>query len=376
MPRMSQQRSFSSRSAVEMGPQQKVSLVGGGGGGVFLQDDMRMGGGQQSYQQVMMRSMSRPDPETLSLRSLRLHNMPPQASHMANWMAQAQIQNQEGSEGSLVSDRDATFQRQASYALSNGYTQVRQSAGSISAPTTMRRSLSGTLTRGGGVLVGGGGGEMETVQHYQSFKGPAHRTISRIANRNRMSMGSSVSGGSTLQHQASMVGYGGAMNMSSSSQGFIHQQPSISRAMSVRSLHSVGKGVDVLDGPMGSLGNLSGFSNMDMSTAIHYLSTEDTDLQVQGAAYVQHECYHNNDSKNMVRQMKGIPLLVQLFNSENQEVQRYATGAMRNIIYENMDNKAALIEAGGIPLLISALKEPDDELRKNITGTPAERPGS
>ncbi len=66
--------------------------------------------------------------------------------------------------------------------------------------------------------------------------------------------------------------------------------------------------------------------------------------------------------------MKGIPLLVQLFNSESQEVQRYATGATRNLIYQNMENKVALIECGGIPGLIEALKEDDDELRKNITG--------
>ncbi|KAL0154813.1 hypothetical protein M9458_049076, partial [Cirrhinus mrigala] len=68
-----------------------------------------------------------------------------------------------------------------------------------------------------------------------------------------------------------------------------------------------------------------------------------------------------------VKQLKGIPLLVQLFTNGNQEVQRYATGATRNLIYENMENKVALIEAGGIPKLIEALKEEDDELRKNIT---------
>lgn len=66
--------------------------------------------------------------------------------------------------------------------------------------------------------------------------------------------------------------------------------------------------------------------------------------------------------------MKGIPLLVNLFNSESEEVQRYATGAARNLIYENMPNKVALIEAGGIPQLSAALRQPDDELRKNITG--------
>lgn len=69
-----------------------------------------------------------------------------------------------------------------------------------------------------------------------------------------------------------------------------------------------------------------------------------------------------------VRNLKGIPALVQLFSSENQEVQRYATGATRNLIYESMNNKTVLIESGGISKLIGALRESDDELRKNITG--------
>ncbi|MBN3305605.1 PKP3 protein, partial [Amia calva] len=142
---------------------------------------------------------------------------------------------------------------------------------------------------------------------------------------------------------------------------------SIPRAMSVKSLHSVGRGMDVFDGEMDMMGMNEGFTNLTMPTAISYLSQPDPEMQVLGSAFIQHECYHNNDAKNQVRLMKGIPALVKLFNSENQEVQRYTTGAMRNIIYENMDNKTGLIEAGGVPQLIQALKEPDDELRKNVT---------
>uniref|UniRef100_A0A671QTZ5 Plakophilin-3-like n=1 Tax=Sinocyclocheilus anshuiensis TaxID=1608454 RepID=A0A671QTZ5_9TELE len=113
---------------------------------------------------------------------------------------------------------------------------------------------------------------------------------------------------------------------------------------------------------------ISLLNSLDMPTAINYLDEPDQNLQMLGAAYIQHECYHNNDTKKQVNQLKGIPLLVQLFTSESQEVQRYATGATRNLIYESMDNKVALIESGGIPKLIDALKEQDDELRKNITG--------
>ncbi|KAF3854923.1 hypothetical protein F7725_022978 [Dissostichus mawsoni] len=152
--------------------------------------------------------------------------------------------------------------------------------------------------------------------------------------------------------------------------GMAQRQGTISRAQSIKSMHSVGRGMDVF-GQMemgASMGNLSGINSLDMPSAVQNLREEDHDLQVLGAAYIQHECYSDNDAKNEVRHLKGISELVKLFNSENQEVQRYATGATRNVIYENMDNKVALIEEGGIPQLVEALKEKDDELHKNITG--------
>uniref|UniRef100_A0A673WTK4 Plakophilin 3 n=1 Tax=Salmo trutta TaxID=8032 RepID=A0A673WTK4_SALTR len=322
------------------------------GGGVYRGG----GGGNMRGQQMptVIRTLSRvpgPDPET-SLRSMRLQNLPAQPSPVAAWVA-ADVSDG----GSLASDRDATFSRQQSVystvsagAYSSG-TQMRQAGGGgiggVGSMVPMRRSLSGTLAQSGG-------GEM-MQQH--SFKGPAFRTISRINNRNnRMSMGS-MSG----------VSSGSQGNMMMQQQ----RQASLPRTMSVKSMHSVGKGMDIYDGQMdmtGSMGNLSGINNLDMLTAVRYLKDDDAETQVLGAAYIQHECYNNNDAKNEVQQYKAIQELVRLFNSENLEVARYATGAMRNVIYENMDNKMSLIEEGGIPQLINALKENDDELRKNITG--------
>uniref|UniRef100_A0A671QTZ7 Plakophilin-3-like n=1 Tax=Sinocyclocheilus anshuiensis TaxID=1608454 RepID=A0A671QTZ7_9TELE len=287
---------------------------------------------------------------------------------VSSWAAQDDI------DGSLVSERDATYTQQASLQnMSNGYaanTYPRQSVYStsrvnglesgqqqVSSMTlpAIKRSLSGTLATGGG----GGGMEQEVYVRQQSFKGPAHRTISRINNR-QTSRTSNMSSGM----------YGTTGFSGSQSNLTMMQQGRLSRAGSVRSVHSVGRGKDVFDGMdmTGSMGNLSGLNSLDMPTAINYLDEPDQNLQMLGAAYIQHECYHNNDTKKQVNQLKGIPLLVQLFTSESQEVQRYATGATRNLIYESMDNKVALIESGGIPKLIDALKEQDDELRKNITG--------
>ncbi|XP_042609612.1 plakophilin-3a [Cyprinus carpio] len=377
---------YSSRSAIDFCPRTKMSYTGGGGGGgAYYQEDFvsggyqgggslggtyQSGGGQAQQQQVnkMTRSFSRigGDPETQSMHSMRVASMPRQV--VSSWAAQ------DDSDGSLVSERDATYMQQASMqGMSNGYTtntyprqsvystcrvngfeSGQQQVGSMTLPV-MKRSLSGTLATGGG----GGGMEQEVYIKQQSFKGPAHRTISRINNR-QTSRASNMS--SSMYGSAGFSGSQGNLAMM--------QQGRLSRAGSVRSMHSVGRGKDVFDGMdmTGSMGNLSGLNSLDMPTAINYLDESDQNLQMLGAAYIQHECYHNNDAKKQVNQLKGIPLLVQLFTSKNQEVQRYATGAARNLIYENMENKVALIESGGIPKLIAALKEQDDELRKNITG--------
>lgn len=147
---------------------------------------------------------------------------------------------------------------------------------------------------------------------------------------------------------------------------------------------------------------------LDMPTAVRYLSESEAALQILGAAYIQHQCYHSSSAKNQVlvifkpvtlficlcyfsaskalifclcaynhsnglsltqvRALQGIPALVELFSSDNRSVQRYATGATRNLIYENAENKVTLVDAGGVVRLVSILSEPDEELRKTITG--------
>ena len=168
-----------------------------------------------------------------------------QPNTVAAWMAR------DDSDGSVVSERNATFPKSKQHAFytSNGITQsASSSATQLRTSATlppMRRSLSGTLAQSGG-----GMGMEESVERQYSFKGPAHRTISRIAQRNnRMSMGS-TSGGSVYGGG----GGGGGFIMSSGSQNNLGR---ISRAMSTKSMQSVGKGLDVFDGQM--------TGNMDLS---------------------------------------------------------------------------------------------------------------
>ncbi|XP_041852232.1 plakophilin-3a isoform X2 [Melanotaenia boesemani] len=361
-PRVSQRTDFSCRSAApDLAQFQRMSVGGGiagGGNSGFYQEEMRMGGYQGP-----VRQQSRMEQDVISVHSLR--NLPA----VNSWIGDT------SDAGSLVSDRDATYTHQYAQSAVNGYSgQIRQGSGTLTYQAPMQRSLSGTLYRGGGMTGGG----TEIIQQQPSFKGPAHRTINRITNRNRMSIGSLS--GNQVSSSASSFGGGGdrvdkgfmVSTMSSGSQGnLMMQRPgTLSRAASIKSMHSVGKGMDVF-GQMGmglSMSNLSGFATLDMATAVQHLRNPDPDLQVLGAAYIQHQCYNENEAKNEVRNLNGIGDLVKLFNSDNQEVQRYVTGATRNLIYENMDNKKVLIEEGGIPELVRALNENDDELRKNITG--------
>ncbi|XP_029993011.1 plakophilin-3a isoform X2 [Sphaeramia orbicularis] len=357
-PRVSQRSGFTSQSVgPDLSQLQRMSIGGGGaGGGGYYREETRMGNMQGSTPR-------------------EFHCIYPLGSTLAREQYNPWTDDIDGA--SMASDREATFSRQYTQSAVNGYSSMRQGGGSMTFPAPMRRSLSGTLSRGSGGMVGG---ETEMIQHQYSFKGPAHRTISRINNRNKMSV-SSMTG--SMQRPLSSAGsiYGGdrvdrgtfiASGVSSGSQGNLMQrQGTLSRAMSMKSVQSVGRGVDIYNGQMemgASIGNLSAITGLDMPSAVQNLRDPDPNVQVIGAAYIQHECYNDADAKNEVRRCKGITELVKLFNSESQEVQRYATGATRNLIFENMDNKVALIEEGGIPQLVEALKEPDDELQKNITG--------
>ncbi|GLD58470.1 plakophilin-3-like isoform X2 [Lates japonicus] len=238
---------------------------------------------------------------------------------------------------------------------------------------TLRRSLSGILAQERGYW------QEEELPYQYTYKGPSHRTISRITSRQQhyqqQSSALDKEGWLGTGRGVPMAGDGWGtqwqqhVSKANHAMGTGQYQASLNRASSLRSLKSVGKGMDVLDGAsIHSNDPLGEMQGLDMATAVRYLSKSDTALQVLGAAYIQHQCYHSKDAKNQVRVLHGIPALVQLFTSDNQEVQHYATGATRNLIYENVDNKVALIEAGGVMRLVSILGEHDEELQKTITG--------
>ncbi|XP_012735727.3 plakophilin-3a isoform X2 [Fundulus heteroclitus] len=370
-PQSSQRTGFTSRSAApDIVQFQRMSMGGGGGGGGgggFYREDVRTGGFQGTVRQ------SRLDQDAMSVHSMR------NAPAVRSWV----MDNSDA--GSMVSEQDATFGGQYSLKSMNGFgSQMRQGGGAViyqtevQAPTVtnMQQSLSGTLSRSSTLNRGATPAVVgsEFIQQQQSFRGPAHRTLSRIANRNRMSGGSmygtqmtSSSGNLIGGDQVDKGGFIVSTLGSGSQSNLLQRQGTLSRSMSIKSMQSVGRGMDVF-GEMDMEDMPQGFFDLDMQTAVHYLRQEDLEIQSLGAAFIQHKCYSDNRSKDEVRELNAIGDLVRLFNSDSPEVSRYATGAARNLIYQNHDNKKALIDNDGIPSLIEALGQPDDELSKNVTG--------
>ncbi|XP_054901193.1 plakophilin-3-like isoform X1 [Poeciliopsis prolifica] len=360
-PRVTTRAEFSSRSAAPDFTQFQRMSVGGGGGGGFYREEMYRGGVQGSIRQ---NQMDRDDMSVHSMRNMQTANP---------WM----MDNSDA--GSLISERDGTFDHQYSQ---NGYsTQIRQGGGIITQQTGFqtqepamsfgRQSLSGTLSRGGGL----GGGGSEIIQQ-QSFRGPAHRTISRITNRNRMSVGSLS--GSRMTASAGNIGAGGdrmdggfLMSVKAGSQRNLAQQRlgGMSRSTSMRSVHSVGGGMDIYgQADFEELPHLQSINSMDMPTAVSYLREDEKSMQVLGSAYIQHKCYNDKSAKEEVNKLGAIQFLVDMLNSNDPEVRRYSSGAVRNLIFEHNDNKNNFVHHNGISEIHKALDIDDDELRKNITG--------
>lgn len=129
-----------------------------------------------------------------------------------------------------------TMQRQSSPVVNWMQTYGRSPSPSV---VHRQRHLSDTLAQDGSR----GWRESEFANQY-SFKGPSHRTISRINNRQvqqqQQQQQQRMSGSSMHWQQMSSGG--------STMMGAGHYQGTMKRAGSVHSMKSVGRGVDVCDG--------------------------------------------------------------------------------------------------------------------------------
>ncbi|XP_029025409.1 splicing regulator ARVCF isoform X2 [Betta splendens] len=94
-------------------------------------------------------------------------------------------------------------------------------------------------------------------------------------------------------------------------------------------------------------------------------------VKSNAAAYLQHLCYENDRIKHEVRQLNGVPILVELLDHPKAEVHRKACGALRNISYgKDHNNKIAIKNCEGIQALVRLLRKTCSmEVKELVTGT-------
>ncbi|XP_037120888.1 armadillo repeat protein deleted in velo-cardio-facial syndrome homolog isoform X1 [Syngnathus acus] len=94
-------------------------------------------------------------------------------------------------------------------------------------------------------------------------------------------------------------------------------------------------------------------------------------VKSNAAAYLQHLCYENDRIKQEVRQLNGVPMLVDLLDHPKPEVHRKACGALRNISYgKDHNNKMAIRNCDGIQALVRLLRKTSSmEVKELVTGT-------
>ncbi|XP_065695658.1 plakophilin-3 isoform X1 [Patagioenas fasciata] len=333
---------WSSRSAVDLTSHKRVATISNGG--------LAQGRGYGPGYAVSPATSTSPRPssfherayrprqnfDTLSLRSLRLADgpLPPPA---------------------MADDRYSVVSEQLD-PLGHRPLYKSQGNGGFARSYTFERQLSaGSAAKAPSEWLEG-----SEVAQSRTIRAPAMRTLQRFQSNNRSRLSAGSFGSAAAGMGGSYLGLG---------------EHGSSRAPSVRSLAESGqrlqdqRAMELYNGHGTLLGrHAGGFDDIDLPSAVKYLIASDPNLQVLGAAYLQHKCYSDGNAKKQARSLQAMPKLVKLFNSPNQEVQRHATGAMRNLIYDNAENKLALVEENGIYELMRTLREPDDELRKNVTG--------
>ncbi|XP_073334232.1 splicing regulator ARVCF [Pagrus major] len=109
----------------------------------------------------------------------------------------------------------------------------------------------------------------------------------------------------------------------------------------------------------------------NLHEVISMLSHPMDPVKSNAAAYLQHLCYENDRIKQEVRQLNGVPMLVELLDHPKPEVHRKACGALRNISYgKDHNNKMAIKNCDGIQALVRLLRKCSSmEVKELVTGT-------
>jgi hypothetical protein len=109
-----------------------------------------------------------------------------------------------------------------------------------------------------------------------------------------------------------------------------------------------------------------GWRNPDLEEVIEFLSHPSNEIKANAAAYLQHLCYQDDETKSKTRILGGIARLISLLSNDIVDVHKNTCGALRNLSYgrNNDENKVEISKQGGIQALIRLLKRTNDESTK------------
>ena len=127
--------------------------------------------------------------------------------------------------------------------------------------------------------------------------------------------------------------------------------------------------------PVGGANALNGdgvqWRDPTLNEVLDYLVSGNNVIRLNAAGYLQHLTFADSDTKRLVRELGGIPRLIDMLNSDIPEIQKNACGCLRNICYgrDNDENKRAIAACGGIVALVNLLrKTPDVQVKEEISG--------
>ncbi|TWW56707.1 Plakophilin-1 Band-6 protein [Takifugu flavidus] len=109
--------------------------------------------------------------------------------------------------------------------------------------------------------------------------------------------------------------------------------------------------------------------DLTLKEAVEYLSHAEENYQQCGATFIHHASFKEEQAKQQVLNLGGIPVLVSLLRSPHPGVSQASAGALRNLVFKHQCNKLEVQHCGGIAKALQLLKETNStETQKQITG--------
>ncbi|XP_016144893.1 catenin delta-2-like [Sinocyclocheilus grahami] len=142
-------------------------------------------------------------------------------------------------------------------------------------------------------------------------------------------------------------------------------KPSLSQSQTVRKV-TVTKSKSE---PLGASGAEGSLPNITLQEAVEFLSHSDISHQLCGASFIQHQTYTEDQPKQEVWRLGGIPALIQLLKSDNSQLHQTAAAALRNLVFKDNNNKLEVDSCEGIEAILTLLGNTNvTETHQQLTG--------